>query len=99
MARTLALLRGDVRSRLNEATAAFWSDAELTRWINEGASDVARRTESLRTRSTRRLATRRTRTRRPRTTVRADPRGDRYAGEAAGGEAPSPRRLTGVPAT
>ena len=48
MARTLAQLRGDVRSRLNEATAAFWTNDELTRWINEGAADVARRTESLR---------------------------------------------------
>lgn len=48
MARTLAQARTDVRSRLDEATASFWSDTELTRWINEGQNDVARRSECLR---------------------------------------------------
>lgn len=36
-----------VRDRLDEATAHQWSDAQLRRWINEGARDVARRSESL----------------------------------------------------
>lgn len=48
MARTLAQLRSDVRSRLDESTATFWSDAELTRWVNEGQNDIARRAECLR---------------------------------------------------
>lgn len=30
-----------VRSRLNETTAAFWTDAELKAWINEGERDIA----------------------------------------------------------
>lgn len=48
MALTLADALTHLRSRLDEATASFWSDTELTRWINEGAQDLARRTESLR---------------------------------------------------
>lgn len=38
-----------VRERLDEATAGEWSDAELRRWINQGANDIARRTETLHT--------------------------------------------------
>lgn len=48
MALTLADALTHLRSRLDEETASFWSDTELTRWINEGAQDLARRTESLR---------------------------------------------------
>lgn len=44
---TLSQLIADVRSHLDEATAAQWSDAEITRWLNEGQRDVARRTEVL----------------------------------------------------
>lgn len=40
-------LLADVRSRLDESTARFWTDAELIRWINEGLRVVARRTETL----------------------------------------------------
>lgn len=35
------------RDRLDEATARRWSDAQLTRFINEGGRDVARKTECL----------------------------------------------------
>ena len=48
MALTLTDALTHLRSRLDEPTSAFWSDAELTRWINEGANDIARRTECLR---------------------------------------------------
>jgi len=48
MALTLTDALTHLRSRLDEATASFWSDIELTRWINEGAKDLARRTEALR---------------------------------------------------
>ena len=47
MAETLTNLLADLRSRLDETTATFWTDAELTRWLNEGAREVARRTECL----------------------------------------------------
>lgn len=35
------------RSVLDEPTARFWTDAELTDWINDGARDLARRAEDL----------------------------------------------------
>jgi hypothetical protein len=35
------------RDRLDEATARKWSDDQLTRFINEGARDIARKTECL----------------------------------------------------
>lgn len=41
-------LRTDLRSHLSEYDARQWSDAELNRWINEGARDLCRRTECLR---------------------------------------------------
>lgn len=41
-----------VRERLNESLAGFWTDTELTRWINEGTREVCRRTECLRTQDT-----------------------------------------------
>lgn len=40
------------RSRLNEATARQWTDQQLREWINEGARDIARRTEALEDRDT-----------------------------------------------
>lgn len=42
------MLRDDLRDRLSEADARQWSDAELNRWINEGARDLTRRTECIR---------------------------------------------------
>ena len=47
MAYTLAQSVTQVRSLLDEATAQFWTDAELESWINQGCQDVARRAETL----------------------------------------------------
>lgn len=47
MPRTLATIREDVRDRIDETAARRWTDAQLNRWINEGAIDIARRTEVL----------------------------------------------------
>lgn len=47
MTSTLTNLLADVRDRLDETTASFWSDAGLTRWINEALSDIAKRSETL----------------------------------------------------
>jgi hypothetical protein len=47
--KTLTELIADVRSHLDETTAAQWSDAEITRWLNEGQQDIARRAEVLQT--------------------------------------------------
>lgn len=49
MSVTLAQAITEVRSLLNEPTAAFWSNTELTNWINEGCRDVARRAETKQT--------------------------------------------------
>lgn len=49
MARTLTDLISDLRTRLGEVIEGEWSDTELTRYLNEGQSDVARRTETLQT--------------------------------------------------
>lgn len=49
MSDTLVNMRTAVRARLDEATAKFWTDADLTRWINEAAREIARRTENLQT--------------------------------------------------
>lgn len=48
---TLGSLLTDVRNRLDETTSGQWTDAELRSWINEGARDVSRRTETLQTSS------------------------------------------------
>lgn len=40
------------RVRLNESTARQWTDTNLRQWINEGARDIARKTESLEDRDT-----------------------------------------------
>ncbi len=47
MSRTLGDCRDDLRARLDEVSARFWTDKELNRWLNEGALDVARRGECL----------------------------------------------------
>ena len=47
MAYTLTQSVTQVRSLLDEATAQFWTDAELESWINQGCQDVARRAETL----------------------------------------------------
>lgn len=36
-----------VRSLLDEATAQFWSNTEIKRWLNQGARDVQRKAEVL----------------------------------------------------
>jgi hypothetical protein len=35
------------RTVLNETTAAFWTDAELKRWLNEGERDIAAKAECI----------------------------------------------------
>jgi hypothetical protein len=52
MSDTLTNVRANLRARLDETTARFWADTELTTWINEGARDVARRGEILESTST-----------------------------------------------
>jgi len=37
----------NARYHLNEATASFWSDAELLVWVNEGTKDIVARTRCL----------------------------------------------------
>jgi hypothetical protein len=44
---TLAGARTNVRSNLEESSASFWTDAELTAWINDGCRDIARRAQVL----------------------------------------------------
>ena len=45
--KTLGELVTATRDLLDESTARQWSDAQLRRWLLDGARDVARRTESL----------------------------------------------------
>jgi len=47
MSDTLTNFRARIRRRLDETTARFWLDADLDAWINEGARDIARRSEVL----------------------------------------------------
>lgn len=47
MAETLGALIEAVREQLAEADASQWDDDMLTRWINDGAMDIARRAEVL----------------------------------------------------
>lgn len=49
---TLKDVRDELRERLNELNARQWSDSILNKWINEGARDLARRTECIRDRAT-----------------------------------------------
>ena len=37
----------EVRALLNESSAAFWTDAQIQSWVNQGCEDVARRAEIL----------------------------------------------------
>lgn len=55
---TLTQALADVRSRIDESssTNGYWTDAELTRWINEAQRDIARRVEVLQQFSTTVLA-------------------------------------------
>lgn len=48
MSKTQGVLVTELRSRLNERAEAFFTDVELRTWINEGARDIARKTEALR---------------------------------------------------
>ncbi|MGH9201916.1 MAG: DUF6682 family protein, partial [Vicinamibacterales bacterium] len=43
----LGSIAADVRTRLDEASASFWSNDEIRRWINEACRDIARRAEVL----------------------------------------------------
>jgi hypothetical protein len=47
MTATLQTLIANSRSLLDETTGNFYTDPELTTWINDGLRDVARRTEDL----------------------------------------------------
>lgn len=47
MAATLGELIESVREALGEPTEAQWDDDMLTRWINDGAQDIARKAEVL----------------------------------------------------
>ena len=45
---TLAEIRTQVRKRLGDANAAFWTDSELNGYINDGCRDISFRTKSIR---------------------------------------------------
>lgn len=47
MSKTQGELLTDVRERLDESTGHMWQDSEIRRWINQGARDIARKTETL----------------------------------------------------
>jgi hypothetical protein len=49
MPTTLSTALEDVRSRVNETSANFYTDSDLTNWINEGCKDIARRAQCLET--------------------------------------------------
>jgi hypothetical protein len=42
-------MRDDVRGHIDEASASFWTDAQLNTWVNDALRDIARRTETLQT--------------------------------------------------
>jgi hypothetical protein len=53
MSKTQGTLVKELRSRVNEPSPnGFLSDEEIRAWVNEGAREVARRTEALRTSTT-----------------------------------------------
>jgi Family of unknown function (DUF6682) len=52
MAVTLTTALTNIRSLLDEPNPQFWSNAELTQWINEGCFDAARKVEWKRTTAT-----------------------------------------------
>lgn len=45
MALTLADAITEVRDNLNEATAAFWTDAQITKWIKEGCRNFSSKSQ------------------------------------------------------
>jgi hypothetical protein len=45
MAVTLTIAQSQVRELLDEPSPQFWSNPNLTDWINEGCADIARRVE------------------------------------------------------
>lgn len=44
---TLTTALADLRSRLEESSARYWTDSELTTWLNEGQRVIARRAETI----------------------------------------------------
>ena len=52
MAVTLTTMLANVRSMLDEPNPAFWSNTELTNWINEACQEVARKCEWKRAQTT-----------------------------------------------
>jgi hypothetical protein len=52
MPKTLADIITATRERLDEPTAARWSDTEIRRWTNQGARDMCRESECLQTSGT-----------------------------------------------
>ena len=52
MALTLAQLRTEVRAILNEATAAFYTDAQLDQFLQHGARDISMKTRCFETDAT-----------------------------------------------
>lgn len=52
MAMTLGTAATNLRDRLDEPSAGFWSDAQIRRYINEGCREISRRGEPLRTSTT-----------------------------------------------
>lgn len=52
MTMTQAEALADIRFRLDEASARFWTDVELRKWINDAVADIARRTETIQSLST-----------------------------------------------
>lgn len=49
MAITLTQITTNIRSLLDEPNPQFWSNTELTNWINEACAEIARKTEWKRT--------------------------------------------------
>ncbi len=47
MLATIAEIITDVRSLVNETTASFWTDVEITRWANEGQEIIGTETKCL----------------------------------------------------
>src|SRR5579864_6155669 len=52
MPTTLTVALSNVRSLIDEPVAQFWSDQELTNWLNQGCEEVQRTAEWKRTTAT-----------------------------------------------
>lgn len=50
--RTLGQLVTNLRDRLDEATASFWTNPQLEKWLMDGARDIARQAECLQAKAT-----------------------------------------------